>query len=67
MERNRDVLTQLTQNRSNVSDTLNLIMKPGGQGFLGGILIRILIRWKERLESERKKRGGIPPPRRRRV
>ena len=57
VENNRDVLEQLTNNIP-VTDKLALVMKPGGQGFFGGILIRILVRWKERLEKEREKKRG---------
>ncbi|KAK6178194.1 hypothetical protein SNE40_013004 [Patella caerulea] len=55
VERNRQVLTQLTEKNMPTTEKLSLIMKPGGRGFFGGVLIRILARWKERLQEERNK------------
>ena len=54
VERNRDTLKQLTNNIPS-KDKLALVMKKGGQGFFGGVLIRILVRWKERLQQSRRK------------
>ncbi|KAK6171663.1 hypothetical protein SNE40_018105 [Patella caerulea] len=56
VERNRQVLTQLTERNMPTTEKLSLIMKPGGRGFFGGVLIRILLRWKERLQEERNKK-----------
>lgn len=56
VERNRQVLTQLTEKNMPTAEKLSLIMKPGGRGFFGGVLIRILLRWKERLQEERNKK-----------
>ena len=61
VEKNRDALTMLMNRTASVPQKMEVIMKPGGRGFFGGILIRILLRWKERLENDRVKRTGIPP------
>lgn len=65
VERNRNVLMRLMDRTLSVPQKMEVIMKPGGRGFFGGILIRILLRWKERLENDKFKRTGMPPRRRR--
>lgn len=52
VERNRDMLKVLIA-KAPMAQKMEVLMRPGGRGFLGGILIRILLTWKKRLEKER--------------
>lgn len=45
MEKHKDDLRKLTSTMVNSDVKRNIILKPGGGGFLGGVIIRTLIRW----------------------
>ncbi|MCG8079174.1 MAG: hypothetical protein JAY75_23485 [Candidatus Thiodiazotropha taylori] len=45
MEKHKDDLRKLTSPIVNSDVKRNIILKPGGGGFLGGVIIRTLIRW----------------------
>ena len=45
MQKHRDALEQLANTRVDDNTKRQLILKPGGSGFLGGVMIRSLLRW----------------------
>ena len=45
MDRHRDTLQQLADLNVDLNTKRKLILKPGGGGFLGGTIIRTLLRW----------------------
>ena len=45
MQKHHDALEQLANARVDDNTKRQLILKPGGSGFLGGVMIRCLLRW----------------------
>ncbi|KAL4238183.1 hypothetical protein ACF0H5_002895 [Mactra antiquata] len=45
MEKHRHELEQLQYDNIDLDTKRQLILKPGGSGFLGGVMIRSLLRW----------------------
>jgi hypothetical protein len=64
VDKHKDELTQLVDKNVDNDVKYKIILKPGGGGFLGGVIIRAILRWQQREQT--KQRQGQRQQRQRR-
>lgn len=65
VEKHRPDLLQLLDKNVPTAQKYNVILRPGGGGFLGGVIIRAIMRWQQREQTKHKGRQKSSVPRQR--